>query len=113
MSLHRKRARFLGGIVAFVLCWTVAAPPAAAVEPSPARPLAAAAAAAGEALTPTAVAQAPKTAPAAPLATTPGIAEGKPFFKTTKGILALALTGGALGYMAYSFSNDRVKSPAK
>ena len=40
-------------------------------------------------------------------------AEGKPFFKTTTGIVSLVLLGGALGYMAYSFSNGRVKSPAK
>jgi hypothetical protein len=110
VTRYLKRARPLAALLAVALCSTFAVPPATAAEPAPARPLAAAAAAAGDALPQAAIAQAPGPAPAA---TAPAIAESKPFFKTTKGVVALALLAGSLGYMAYSFSNDRVKSPAK
>ena len=113
MNRYLKRARPLAALLAVALCSTFAVPPAGAAGPAPARPLATAAAAVGDALPQAAVAQAPKPAPAAPAATSPAIAESKPFFKTTKGVVALALLAGSLGYMAYSFSNDRVKSPAK
>ena len=114
MNRYLKRARPLAALLAVALCSTFAVPPAGAAEPAPARPLSAAAAAAGEALPEAAVAQATQAAPAAPGVAAPAAAgDGKPFFKTTKGVIALALTAGALGYMAYSFSNDRVKSPAK
>lgn len=113
MKRYLNRARPLAGLLAIVLCSTVAAPPAAAAEPEPARPLAAAAATAGEALPEAAVAQATQ-APAPPTATVPAAAvDGKPFLKTTTGVVAMALLAGGLGYMAYSWSNDRVKSPAK
>lgn len=45
--------------------------------------------------------------------TEPAPVGGKSFFKTTKGAFALALMAGGLGYMAYSFSNDRVSSPQR
>lgn len=112
MNRYLNRARPIAALLAVVLCSTFAVPPAGAAEPAfaLARPLATAAAAAGEALPQAAVAQAPKPAPAV---AGPAIAESKPFFKTTKGVVALALLAGSLGYMAYSFSNDRVKSPGK
>ena len=115
MNRYLKRARPLAALLAVALCSTFAVPPpAGAAEPAPARPLSTAAAAAGEALPEAAVAQATQAAPAAPGVAAPAASgDGKPFFKTTKGVIALALTAGALGYMAYSFSNDRVKSPAK
>jgi hypothetical protein len=107
-----KHARFLAGALALVLGLTLVAPPAFAAEPatvaSP-RPIAAAANAKVEALPGAVLAQA---APAAPAAA-PAETGGKPFFKTTKGAIALALIAGTLGYMAYSMSNDRIKSPAK
>jgi hypothetical protein len=110
VNRYLNRARPLAAFLAIALCSTVAAPPAAAAgpapAPAPARPLAAAAEAAGAALPQSAVAQTP--APAA----TPA-ADSKPFFKSTKGVLALVLTAGALGYMGYSFSSDRVKSPQR
>jgi hypothetical protein len=110
---YLNRARPLALLLAIVLCSTVAAPPAAATEPKPARPLAAAAASAGEALPEAAVAQATQ-APATPTATAPAAAvDGKPFFKTTTGVIAVALLAGGLGYMAYSWSNDRVNSPGR
>jgi hypothetical protein len=110
LNRYLNRARPIAALLAVVLCSTFAVPPAGAAEPALARPLASAAAAAGEALPQAAVAQAPKPAPAV---AGPAIAESKPFFKTTKGVVALALLAGSLGYMAYSFSNDRVKSPGK
>jgi hypothetical protein len=57
----------------------------------------------------TTLAQATSPAPAGAAADT----GGKPFFKTTKGAVALALLAGTFGYAFYSFSNDRVKSPEK
>jgi hypothetical protein len=67
------------------------------------------------ALPATAVGQATPAKPAAPGAAKPAAthAEGKSFLKTPTGIVSLVLLGGALGAMAYSFSNGRVKSPAK
>jgi hypothetical protein len=108
VNRYLNRARPLAAFLAIALCSAVAAPPAAAAEPSPARPLAAAAEAAGPALSPSAVAQATQAAPSAP-----AVSDDKPFFKTTKGVLAVVLTGVALGYMGYAFSHDRVKSPAR
>jgi hypothetical protein len=71
-----------------------------------------------EALPASAVAQATPAKPgkpAAPSAAKPSAAaaDGKSFFKTPTGVVSLVLLGGTLGYMAYSFSNGRVKSPAK
>jgi hypothetical protein len=104
-----KHARFLAGALALVVGSTLVAPPAFAAGPATApspRPIAAAAAAKVDALPVATLAQA---APAA----APAETSEKPFFKTTKGAIALVLLGGTLGYMAYSMSNDRVKSPAK
>jgi hypothetical protein len=109
---HMKHARFLAGALALVLGLTLVAPPAFAAGPATAgspRPIAAAATAKVEALPAATLAAAVQAAPAA----APAEAADKPFFKTTKGALALVLLGGALGYTFYSFSNDRVKSPAK
>jgi hypothetical protein len=107
---HLGHARFLAGALALVLGLTFAAPPAFAAEPTIApRPIAAAANAKVEALPAAVLAQA---APASPAAA-PAETRGKPFFKTTKGAIALVLIAGTLGYMAYSMSHDRIKSPAK
>ena len=41
---------------------------------------------------------------------------GKKWWRVTAqgaGLMALALLAGSVGYTIYSFSNDRVKSPAK
>ena len=112
MTRSLKHARFLAGGLALVLGLTLVAPPAFAAEPAGAaspRPIAAAANAKVDALPAAALAQA---APAAPAAT-PAETGNKPFFKTAKGAIALVLLAGTLGYMGYSMSNDRVKSPAK
>jgi hypothetical protein len=112
-----RRARPLAGALAVLVGLTFVAPPAFAAESkapwaAAAQPLAASAAAMVEALPAAAVAQA---APAAPSAAKPAstTTQGKSFFKTPTGVASLVLLGGALGYMAYSFSNGRVKSPAK
>jgi hypothetical protein len=52
-----------------------------------------------------------QAAPAAP-APTAGPAD-KPFLRTATGAVALALLAGVFGYAFYSFSHDRVRSPAK
>ena len=112
MTRSLKHARFLAGALALVLGLTLVAPPAFAAEPATAtspRPIAAAATAKVEAMPAATLAQAAQTAPATAAAGT----GDKPFFKTTKGAIALVLLGGTLGYMAYSWSNDRIKSPAK
>ena len=111
MTRLLSRARPLAGVLALLVGLTFAAPPAFSAEAT-AQPLAAARAAAMvEALPAAAVVQA---TPATPTAAKPVAAStDKPFFKTTTGIVSLVLLGGALGAMAYSFSNGRVKSPAK
>jgi hypothetical protein len=35
------------------------------------------------------------------------------FFKSTAGIITLAVVGAGVGYAIYSSSNDRIKSPGK
>ena len=112
MTRSLKHARFLAGALALVLGLTLVAPPAFAAGPATAtspRPIAAAATAKVEALPATTLAQ---TTPAAPAAA-PADTGNKPFLKTTKGAVALGLLAGAFGYAFYSFSNGRVKSPAK
>jgi hypothetical protein len=106
---YRIRARLLAAVLAIAPGSTVVATPAIAAEPAP-RPLAAAAAAAGAALPAAAAVQA---APAAPVIAAPTAAESKPFFKSAKGKVALVFTAAVLGYMAYSMSHDRVKSPGR
>jgi hypothetical protein len=109
VTRYSKHARLLAGALALVVGLTLVAPPAFAASPAPdPRPIATAATAKVEAMPAATLAQAAQAAPAA-------VAEtgDKPFFKTTKGAIALVLLAGGLGYMAYSWSNDRVKSPAK
>jgi hypothetical protein len=108
-----KRARLLAGPLVLVVGLTLATPPAFAADPATApspRPITAAAAARVKAMPAATLAQA---APAAQAPTAPAEAGDKPFFKTTKGAIALALLAGAFGYVLYSIDNDRVKSPAK
>lgn len=111
MTRYLKHARLLAGVLALVVGLTLVAPPAFAAEPAPGpapRPIAAAATAKVEAMPAATLAQAAQAAPAAAPAET-----GKPFFKSTTGVIALVLLAGTLGYMGYSMSNDRIKSPAK
>jgi hypothetical protein len=112
VTRNLKQARLLAGALALVVGLTVVAPPAFAAGPAPdPRPITAAAAAKVEAMPAASLAQAaPATKPPTATAAETGT---KPFFKTTKGVVALALLAGGLGYMTYSWSNDRVKSPAK
>jgi hypothetical protein len=113
VTRYLKHARLLAGTLAIIVGLTLVAPPAFAGAPAPG-PIAAAATAKVEAIPAASLAQAAPAAQAAPTpATTPAEATDKPFLKTGKGVLALALLGGTLGYMAYSMSNGRVKSPAK
>jgi hypothetical protein len=111
VTRYLKHARLLAGALAMTVGLTLVAPPAIAATPAPG-PLAAAATAKVESAPAEALVQAAQAAPAAQ-ASAPAETGDKPFFKTTKGVLALALLAGGLGYMAYSWSNDRVKSPAK
>ena len=103
MTRHWLPARLLSGALALLVGVMLSAPPAFAA--GAAKPLAAAAATKVAAIPSAALAQAaqPAAQPAA----------DKPFLKSGKGALALALLAGALGYTFYSFSHDRVKSPAK
>ncbi len=112
MTRYLERARLLAGALALVVGLTLVAPPAFAAEPAPGpapRPIAAAATATVEAMPAATLAQAAQAAPAA----VPAGTGDKPFFKSTTGVIALVLLAGTLGYMGYSMSNDRVKSPAK
>ena len=111
MIHYLKQARPLAGILALVVGLTLVTPPAFAAEAqtsvlvAPAQPtLAAAAAAKVEAMPAAALAQAVTATPPT---------SGKPFLKTGKGAVAMVLMASVLGYMGYSFSHDRVKSPAK
>jgi cell division septation protein DedD len=114
VTLDVRRARPLAGLLALVVGLAFAVPPAFAAEPTPdpsptPRPtLAEAAVAAVDALPAATVAQAAQATPAPSPAP-----EGKSFFKTGKGAAVLVLLAAGLGYTAYSFSHDRVKSPAK
>jgi hypothetical protein len=109
VTRYLKHARPLAGALAFIVGLTLLAPPAFASAPVIApHPIAAAATAKVEAMPAASLARAAQTAPA-PAAD----AAGKPFLKTTRGAVALALLAGAFGYAVYSFSNGRVRSPAK
>ena len=114
MTRYLKHARPLAGALALVVGWTLAAPPAFAAEPAPG-PITAAATAKVEAVPAATLAQAAPTTPAAKAgsAAAPATTGEKPFLKTTKGAIALVLLAGTLGYMGYSMSHDRIKSPAK
>ncbi len=114
MIHYLKQARPLAGILTLVVGLTLVAPPAFATEAqasvpvAPAQPtLAAAAAAKVEAMPAALLAQ------AAPVVPAPTTTSDKPFLKSGKGAVAMVLMASVLGYMGYSFSHDRVKSPAK
>ncbi len=112
MKRHPMHARFVAADLALVLGLTLAVPPTFAAEHANAassRPIAAAASARVAAAPAKALAQA---APAPP-SSAPARTSDKPFFKTTRGKVALVLIAGTLGYMGYSMSSDRVKSPAR
>jgi len=109
-------ARALAGALAFVFGLAMAAPAAAGPLPPlrttapAAAPLATAAAARVDALTPAQLASvAPQTTEAAPSTSSPS------FFKTGKGVAVLALLAAGVGYTAYSAVHDRkpVKSPIR
>jgi hypothetical protein len=101
LTRHWPLARLLAAALALLVGVTFAAPPAQAAGPATG-PISAAAAAKVAAMPNAQAAQ-----PAAPATSQ------KPFIKTGKGALAFVLLAGALGLTFYSFSNDRVKSPAK
>ena len=108
--------RPLAGLLAVVVGLTLAAPPASAADAvavtnAPARsPLAAATAAKLAALAPAPAAFA-QAAPAA----NPAPADNRPFFKTTKGVVALVLMVAGAGYVAYRIpkDNEKVHSPIR
>jgi hypothetical protein len=112
VRLHSQLARLLGGALALVVGLTLTAPPVLAAEAATvvpvSGPIAAAAIAKVEAMPP--ATQAAKATPAPAAATAPG---SKGFFSGPKGVVAIVLMAGALGYMGYSMNNDRVKSPAR
>jgi hypothetical protein len=113
VTRYLKHARLLAGALAMTVGLTFVAPPAFAATPAPG-PLAAAAAAKVESAPAEALVQAAQAAPAVQAAPAAAASTGdKPFLKTTKGVLALALLAGGLGYTVYSFSNDRVSSPQR
>jgi hypothetical protein len=111
VTRYLKHARFLAGSLAFIVGLTLVAPPAFAAGPAPG-PLAAAATAKVDAVPAETLAQAAQAAQATPTAVAMDTG-GKPFFKTTKGAVALVLLAGTFGYAFYSFTNGRVKTPAK
>lgn len=114
MTRYLKHARHLAGALALIVGLTLVAPPAFAAEAAAdPRPIAAAATAKVEAMPAASLAQAAQTVPAAQAAPATAATGDKPFFKTTKGVVALALLAGGLGYTVYSFSNDRVSSPQR
>ncbi len=105
MTRDLIRARSLAAFLALVVGLTFLAPPAFAAAPvAPVGPLAAAAAAKVQAAPAAALAQAAQASPAA---------NGKPFFKTTKGVVVLVLMAGAISWAAVSRSNDAVHSPGR
>jgi hypothetical protein len=106
----------LAGLLAVVVGLTLAAPPASAadaiaVTKAPARsPLAAATAAKLATLAPAPGAFA-QAAPAAD----PAPSDDRPFFKTTKGVVALVLMVAGAAYVAYRIpkDNEKVHSPIR
>jgi hypothetical protein len=111
VTRYLAQARLLAGVLALIVGLTLVAPPAFAAGPAPG-PLAAAAAAKVQAAPAATLAQAAPATPAAKAAA-PAPTGDKPFFKTTTGAISLVLIAGTLGYMGYSMSHDRIKSPAK
>jgi hypothetical protein len=112
VTRYLNRANPLAGVLVLILGLTLASPPAFAAEAqatAPAQPLAAAAAAKVEAMPAAVLAQAAQAAPT-PAAPTTG---GKPFLKSTKGIIAVALMVTGVTWAAISRSQDAVHSPAR
>jgi len=109
--------RWTACAVAILLGLTCSVPPAVADEPPPPTPAAtaaptpvrSAAEARLDALQPSEVAAATTQTPMVE----PASSDDRSFFKTKKGAFALVLLAGGLGYMIYSFSNDRVSSPQR
>jgi hypothetical protein len=108
--------RPLAGLLAVVVGLTLAAPPASAADavavtktPAPSQ-LAATTAAKLATLAPAPGAFA-QAAPAAD----PAPADNRPFFKTTKGVVALVLMVAGAGYVAYRIpkDNEKVHSPIR
>jgi len=111
---HLNRARPLAGMLALSLGLTLVAPPAFAAEAPtapavPAPALAAAAAAKVEAMPAAAVTQAAQATPAPMSPAT----SGKPFFKSTKGVVVLVLMATAVTWAAVSRSQNAVHSPGR
>jgi hypothetical protein len=105
--------RLLAGSLVISLLTLAGAPIASAetaVAPAPAKPLAAAAAARGEALGAALAARPAINPQAAPPA---AASDSKPFFKTTKGAVAIVAFIGATAFASWSLSHDRIKSPAR
>ena len=110
MTRNLINARLVAASLALVVGLTLVAPPAfAAPLPAPARPLAAAATAKVKAMPVATLAPAAQATPAAATATQ----GGKPFFKSTKGIVVLVLMATAVSWAAVSRSQDAVHSPAR
>lgn len=108
MSRNAPGARWLAAGLAALVGMTLSAGTVAA---APARPIAAAAEAQVAALPAATLAQTPVSdVPASP---SPSPSPSRPFFRSGKGALAGVLLAGMIGYTVYSFSNDRVKSPAR
>jgi hypothetical protein len=107
VTRYPKMTRSLAGVLALIVGLTLVASPAfAAPLQTPARPLAAAAAAKVEAMPAATLAQAAQATPAA--------ATGdKPFFKSTKGVLVLVLMATGITWAAVSRSQDAVHSPGR
>ncbi len=106
MTRNLINARLVAASLALVVGLTLVAPPAFA---APARPLAAAATAKVEAMPVATLAPAAQATPA-PAAATQG---GKPFFKSTKGVVVLVLMATGITWAAVSRSQDAVHSPAR
>jgi hypothetical protein len=108
--------RPLAGLLAIVVGLTLAAPPvsaadAVAVTKAPARSSLTAATAAKLAT----LAPAPGAFAQAAPAADPAPADDRPFFKTTKGVVALVLMVAGAGYVAYRIpkDNEKVHSPIR
>ena len=105
-------ARSLAGALALLMGLTFAAPPAVAEEakaPAPTTPQKASLAAATAATLAKLDTASAVTVTQEPAASS----DSKPFFKTTKGVIVLALMIAGTAYTLYSKDKDRVKSPIR